>query len=73
MHLADIQSSPGSVAQVRECASFLTRYAKTRQVAIVMVGHVTKDGTLAGPKVLEHVRLFFIIGRRSRFTLSHVA
>ena len=54
MHLLDIQSSPGSVAQVRECASFLTRYAKTRQVAIIMVGHVTKDGTLAGPKVLEH-------------------
>ncbi|WP_314721208.1 DNA repair protein RadA [Haemophilus pittmaniae] len=54
MHLADIQSSPGSVAQVRECASFLTRYAKTRQVTIIMVGHVTKDGTLAGPKVLEH-------------------
>ena len=54
MHLSDIQSSPGSVSQVRECASFLTRYAKTRQVAIIMVGHVTKDGTLAGPKVLEH-------------------
>ena len=54
MHLADIQSSPGSVAQVRECAAFLTRYAKTRQVAIIMVGHVTKDGTIAGPKVLEH-------------------
>lgn len=54
MHLSDIQSSPGSVAQVRESASFLTRYAKTRQVAIIMVGHVTKDGTLAGPKVLEH-------------------
>ncbi|MDO4627120.1 MAG: DNA repair protein RadA [Pasteurellaceae bacterium] len=54
MHLADIQSSPGSVAQVRECASFLTRYAKMHQVAIIMVGHVTKDGTLAGPKVLEH-------------------
>ena len=54
MHLSDIQSSPGSVAQVRECAAFLTRYAKTRQVAIIMVGHVTKDGTLAGPKVLEH-------------------
>ncbi|WP_290958487.1 DNA repair protein RadA [Haemophilus sp. HMSC068C11] len=54
MHLSDIQSSPGSVAQVREGASFLTRYAKTRQVAIIMVGHVTKDGTLAGPKVLEH-------------------
>ena len=54
MHLSDIQPSPGSVSQVRECASFLTRYAKTRQVAIIMVGHVTKDGTLAGPKVLEH-------------------
>lgn len=54
MHLADIQSSPGSAAQVRECAAFLTRYAKTRQVAIIMVGHVTKDGTIAGPKVLEH-------------------
>ena len=54
MHLADFQCSPGSVAHVRECAAFLTRYAKTRQVAIIMVGHVTKDGTLAGPKVLEH-------------------
>lgn len=54
MHLADIQSSPGSVSQVRECASYLTRYAKMNQVAIIMVGHVTKDGTLAGPKVLEH-------------------
>lgn len=54
MHLADIQSSPGSVAQVRETAAYLTRFAKTRGVAIVMVGHVTKDGSLAGPKVLEH-------------------
>ncbi|MGL4860807.1 MAG: DNA repair protein RadA [Enterobacteriaceae bacterium] len=54
MHLADIQSSPGSVPQVRETAAYLTRYAKTRGVAIIMVGHVTKDGSLAGPKVLEH-------------------
>ena len=54
MHMADIQSSPGSVAQVRETAAYLTRYAKTRGVAIIMVGHVTKDGSLAGPKVLEH-------------------
>lgn len=54
MHLADIQSAPGSVSQVRECAAFLTRYAKQNGVAIVMVGHVTKDGSLAGPKVLEH-------------------
>ncbi|NIG98662.1 MAG: DNA repair protein RadA [Serratia symbiotica] len=54
MHMADIQSSPGSMAQVRETAAYLTRFAKTRGVAIVMVGHVTKDGSLAGPKVLEH-------------------
>lgn len=54
MHLADIQSSPGSVAQVRETAAYLTRFAKTHGVAIIMVGHVTKEGSLAGPKVLEH-------------------
>ncbi|MFC0444177.1 DNA repair protein RadA [Pseudidiomarina halophila] len=54
MHLADIQSAPGSVSQVREAAAYLTRYAKNRGVAIFMVGHVTKDGSLAGPKVLEH-------------------
>lgn len=54
LHLSDIQSSPGSVAQVRECAAFITRFAKTNQIAVIMVGHVTKDGTLAGPKVLEH-------------------
>ncbi|HGJ5884438.1 DNA repair protein RadA [Arsenophonus sp.] len=54
MHIADIQSSPGSVVQVRETAAYLTRFAKTRGIAIIMVGHVTKDGSLAGPKVLEH-------------------
>ena len=54
MHMADVQSSPGSVAQVRETAAYLTRFAKTQHVAIIMVGHVTKDGSLAGPKVLEH-------------------
>ncbi|HDT0719781.1 TPA: DNA repair protein RadA [Proteus mirabilis] len=54
MHMVDIQSSPGSVAQVRETAAYLTRFAKTNDIAIIMVGHVTKDGTLAGPKVLEH-------------------
>lgn len=54
MHMADIQSSPGSVAQVRETAAYLTRFAKINNVAIIMVGHVTKDGSLAGPKVLEH-------------------
>lgn len=54
MHVEDVQSAPGSVAQVRESASALTRYAKQNNVAIFMVGHVTKDGSLAGPKVLEH-------------------
>jgi DNA repair protein RadA/Sms len=54
MHMADIQSSPGSVAQVRETAAYLTRFAKKRGISVVMVGHVTKDGSLAGPKVLEH-------------------
>ncbi|WP_417760467.1 DNA repair protein RadA [Shewanella sp.] len=54
MHISDVQSSPGSVAQVRESAAFLTRFAKQNDIAIIMVGHVTKDGSLAGPKVLEH-------------------
>jgi len=54
MHVADISSAPGSVSQVREGAAYLTRFAKQNNIAVVMVGHVTKDGTLAGPKVLEH-------------------
>ncbi len=54
MHMADISSSPGSVSQVRESASYLTRFAKQEGIAVIMVGHVTKDGSLAGPKVLEH-------------------
>ncbi|WP_448568686.1 DNA repair protein RadA [Thalassotalea ganghwensis] len=54
MHMADIQSAPGSVSQVREAAAYLTRFAKQHHVAMILVGHVTKDGSLAGPKVLEH-------------------
>ncbi|RHW77480.1 DNA repair protein RadA [Colwellia sp. RSH04] len=54
MHMADIQSAPGSVSQVRESAAYLTRFAKQHHVAMLIVGHVTKDGSLAGPKVLEH-------------------
>ena len=50
-----LTSAPGSVAQVRECAAHLTRYAKSSGCAIVLVGHVTKDGQLAGPRVLEHM------------------
>ncbi len=54
MQMADIQSAPGSVSQVRESAAYLTRFAKQQNIAVIMVGHVTKDGSLAGPKVLEH-------------------
>ncbi|MGO4998138.1 DNA repair protein RadA [Oceanisphaera sp. W20_SRM_FM3] len=54
MHVEGIASSPGSVSQVREAAAQLTRYAKQHGVVVLMVGHVTKDGALAGPKVLEH-------------------
>lgn len=54
MHVLDVQSAPGSVSQVREGAAYLTRFAKQNNVAVVLVGHVTKDGSLAGPKVLEH-------------------
>ena len=50
-----LNSAPGSVAQVRECAAHLTRLAKTRGCTVVLVGHVTKEGALAGPRVLEHI------------------
>jgi DNA repair protein RadA/Sms len=55
VHDPELGSAPGSVVQVRECAHRLVREAKQRGVAIVLVGHVTKDGGLAGPRVLEHV------------------
>ncbi|NLE65417.1 MAG: DNA repair protein RadA [Elusimicrobia bacterium] len=48
-------SSPGSVAQVRECAALLTQLAKSRGIALFLIGHVTKDGAIAGPRVLEHI------------------
>jgi len=50
-----LQSAPGSVAQVRECAAQLTRMAKQAGLTLIMVGHVTKEGSLAGPRVLEHM------------------
>ena len=50
-----LQSAPGSVAQVRECAAQLVRLAKHRNLSLFLVGHVTKEGTLAGPRVLEHM------------------
>jgi DNA repair protein RadA/Sms len=55
MHMDDIQSAPGSVSQVRESAAYLTRFAKQTGTVLILVGHVTKDGSLAGPKVLEHM------------------
>ncbi len=50
-----LSSAPGSVAQVRECAAQLTRIAKSQNITIILVGHVTKEGALAGPRVLEHI------------------
>ncbi|MFN7779588.1 MAG: DNA repair protein RadA [Betaproteobacteria bacterium] len=55
LYSGDLQSAPGSVAQVRECAAQLTRVAKQSGTSLVLVGHVTKEGTLAGPRVLEHM------------------
>ncbi len=55
MHHPDIGSASGSVSQVRECAARLVQVAKYRDLAVVLVGHVTKEGGLAGPRVLEHV------------------
>jgi len=55
LHDAELGSTPGSVAQVRECAAALARIAKRQETALVLVGHVTKEGLLAGPKVLEHL------------------
>lgn len=55
IYSAGISSSPGSVSQVRECAAVLTHMAKSKGIALFMIGHVTKDGLLAGPRVLEHI------------------
>ena len=55
LHDANLSSAPGSVAQVRECAASLQRLAKRQNTALLLVGHVTKEGMLAGPKVLEHL------------------
>ncbi|MBQ9274912.1 MAG: DNA repair protein RadA [Succinivibrio sp.] len=54
MHVEAVESAPGSVSQVREGAAALTRFAKQSGVAVFLVGHVTKEGALAGPKILEH-------------------
>jgi DNA repair protein RadA/Sms len=72
LYFSELQSAPGSVAQVRECAARLTRVAKTTGTTMIFIGHVTKEGTLAGPRVLEHMVdtvLYFDGDTHSRFRM----
>lgn len=72
LHTETLQSAPGSVAQLRESTSQLVRYAKRTGCAVFLVGHVTKDGTIAGPRVLEHMVdtvLYFENDAGSRFRI----
>ncbi|MBU2020138.1 MAG: DNA repair protein RadA [Bacteroidetes bacterium] len=55
LYSSDIESSPGSVSQIKECTAQLLRYSKTTDVPVFLIGHITKEGSLAGPKVLEHM------------------
>lgn len=50
-----VESSPGSISQVRECAAMLLKYAKESRVPVLIIGHITKEGSIAGPKILEHI------------------
>jgi DNA repair protein RadA/Sms len=55
LHLSELSSAPGAISQVRECAARLTQYAKQSNTSVFLVGHVTKEGGIAGPRVLEHI------------------
>ncbi len=55
LHTAHIESSPGSISQIRECTSELIKYAKQTGTAVFLIGHINKDGAIAGPKILEHM------------------
>lgn len=55
LYTAHLDSSPGSVSQIKECTAQLLRFAKTKKIAVMLIGHITKEGALAGPKVLEHM------------------
>ncbi len=55
LHSDLVESSPGSVSQVRECAAMLLKFSKQTHIPVVIIGHITKDGSLAGPKILEHI------------------
>lgn len=67
-----ISSSPGSVSQVRECAGILTQLAKTTNASIFIIGHVTKEGTLAGPRVLEHIVDTVLYFEGDRFSVYRI-
>jgi len=67
-----ISSSPGSVSQVRECAGILTQLAKTTNTSIFIIGHVTKEGTLAGPRVLEHIVDTVLYFEGDRFSVYRI-
>jgi len=67
-----ISSSPGSVSQVRECAGILTQLAKTSDTSIFIIGHVTKEGTLAGPRVLEHIVDTVLYFEGDRFSIYRI-
>ncbi len=53
--MEEVESSPGSITQVRECAASLLHFAKTSDIPVILIGHINKEGTLAGPKILEHI------------------
>ena len=55
MYVGSVESAPGSVSQVRECTARLLRFAKDQDIPVIIIGHVTKDGTIAGPRMLEHM------------------
>lgn len=55
METAEVESSPGSITQVRECAAALLRFAKSSGVPVILIGHINKEGSIAGPKILEHI------------------
>lgn len=67
-----ISSSPGSVSQVRECAGILTQLAKTSGISVFVIGHVTKEGTIAGPRVLEHIVDTVLYFEGDRFSLYRI-
>jgi len=72
MAIADLPSAPGSVVQLRECVGRLVNFAKQREVAVFLIGHVTKEGAIAGPRVVEHMVdtvLYFESDPGSRYTI----